>query len=147
MAAVSGHAVSGHEERGCVPGNRCGAQCRRLLEVNREAKTIQENWKLRIGSSEGFALWGWERIYGEQGSMGIADQYDKTTTLQEIRRRSDADNGGAQDDARKMQNEVFVKIILGESIDTFDRFVEDWKKLGGDQITQEVNEWYEQAKR
>lgn len=46
-----------------------------------------------------------------------------------------------------MQNEVFVKIILGESIDTFDQFVEDWKKLGGDQITQEVNEWYEQAKR
>jgi len=27
-------------------------------------------------------------------------------------------------------------------IDDFDSFVTNWKKLGGDQITQEVNEWY-----
>lgn len=115
-----------------------------------EAKTIQEKLEAyESGSSEGFALWGWERIYGEQGSMGIADQYDKNDQfLQEkfvgaptptmVERKTTLE---------KMQNEVFVKIILGESIDTFDRFVDDWKKLGGDQITQEVNEWYEQAKR
>lgn len=43
----------------------------------------------------------------------------------------------------KLQNETFTKIIMGAaSIDEFDKFVEQWKKLGGDQITAEVNEWY-----
>lgn len=42
----------------------------------------------------------------------------------------------------KMSQEVFTKIIMGEeSIDAFDKFVTDWKSLGGDQITTEVNEW------
>ncbi|MNR63926.1 hypothetical protein D3C85_1863950 [compost metagenome] len=46
----------------------------------------------------------------------------------------------------KLQNEVFVKIILGDSIETFDKFVDDWKKLGGEQITTEVNDWYKASK-
>jgi len=115
-----------------------------------EAKTIQEKIDLyNSGSKEGFAVWGWERIYGPEGSMGITDQYDKngqflidkfvgapTPTM--VERKSTLE---------KMQNEVFVKIILGQSIDTFDKFVEDWKKLGGDQMTQEVNEWYASTKQ
>lgn len=114
-----------------------------------EAKTIQEKLEsFASGTKEGFALWGWERIYGEQGSMGIADQYEKNNqflmekfvgapTPTMVERKATLD---------KLQTEVFVKIILGESIDTFDQFVENWKKLGGDQITQEVNEWYEASK-
>ncbi|MED4954089.1 extracellular solute-binding protein [Paenibacillus macerans] len=114
-----------------------------------EAKTIQEKLEAYAsGSSEGFALWGWERIYGEAGSMGIADQYDKNNqflrekfvgapTPTMVERKATLE---------KLQNEVFVKIILGDPIDKFDQFVADWKKLGGDQITQEVNEWYETTK-
>ncbi|MGG6310646.1 extracellular solute-binding protein [Paenibacillus macerans] len=114
-----------------------------------EAKTIQEKLEAYAsGSSDGFALWGWERIYGEEGSMGIADQYDKNNqflrekfvgapTPTMVERKATLE---------KLQNEVFVKIILGEPIDTFDQFVADWKKLGGDQITQEVNEWHETTK-
>lgn len=42
-----------------------------------------------------------------------------------------------------MQNEQFVKIIMnGASVDEFDNYVANWKKLGGEQITREVNEWY-----
>lgn len=114
-----------------------------------EAKTIQEKLEsYASGSEEGFALWGWERIYGEQGSMGIADQYDQNNqflmekfvgapTPTMVERKSTLD---------KMQTEVFTKIILGASLDEFDKFVDDWKKLGGDQITQEVNEWYAATK-
>ncbi len=114
-----------------------------------EAKTIQEKLEAYAsGSSDGFALWGWERIYGEEGSMGIADQYDKNNqflrekfvgapTPTMVERKATLE---------KLQNEVFVKIILGDPIDKFDQFVADWKKLGGDQITQEVNEWYETTK-
>lgn len=39
--------------------------------------------------------------------------------------------------------ETFNKIIYGKiPVDDFDKFVENWKKNGGDQITKEVNEWY-----
>ncbi|WP_256758517.1 extracellular solute-binding protein [Cohnella sp. WQ 127256] len=42
-----------------------------------------------------------------------------------------------------MQNETFVKIIMNAApISDFDNYVANWKKLGGDKITQEVNEWY-----
>lgn len=41
---------------------------------------------------------------------------------------------------KQMQDETFTKIIMGAaSIDEFDSFVDKWKKLGGDNITQEVN--------
>lgn len=47
----------------------------------------------------------------------------------------------------KIETEIFTKIIYGAvSIDQFDKFVEDWYKLGGEQITQEVNAWYASQK-
>jgi len=48
-----------------------------------------------------------------------------------------------QSTLEKLQLESFTKIVMGAaSIDSFDQFVSDWKKLGGDTITQEVNDWY-----
>lgn len=40
----------------------------------------------------------------------------------------------------KLQTETFVKIVMGEKpIDEFDKFVETWHKMGGQEITDEVN--------
>jgi putative aldouronate transport system substrate-binding protein len=40
----------------------------------------------------------------------------------------------------KMQNELMVKIIMGqEPVDAFDKFVSDWLALGGQAITDEIN--------
>ncbi|SDX88599.1 extracellular solute-binding protein [Paenibacillus sp. CF384] len=40
---------------------------------------------------------------------------------------------------KKMEDEMVMKIILGQaSIDSFDKFVSDWKSQGGDEITAEV---------
>ncbi|GIP00346.1 putative ABC transporter peptide-binding protein YtcQ [Paenibacillus lautus] len=44
----------------------------------------------------------------------------------------------------KLMQETFTKIVMGASLDEFDKFVQSWKSLGGDQITQEVNDWYGQ---
>ncbi|WP_282936265.1 extracellular solute-binding protein [Paenibacillus sp. RC67] len=39
--------------------------------------------------------------------------------------------------------ETAAKIITGqEPIDSFDKFIEDWKKRGGDQIIKEATDWY-----
>ena len=41
----------------------------------------------------------------------------------------------------KLEDETFLQIILGEKpIDEFDKFVEQWKSLGGDEITAELQE-------
>ncbi len=48
---------------------------------------------------------------------------------------------------RTKEQELFTKIIMGTvSIDEFDKFIDEWHKLGGDKITQEVNEWYKNTK-
>ncbi|WP_225228998.1 extracellular solute-binding protein [Paenibacillus gallinarum] len=44
----------------------------------------------------------------------------------------------------KMEKDTFSQIIYGKtSIDAFDSFVEKWKSSGGDEMTKEVNEWYQ----
>lgn len=89
--------------------------------------------------------WGWDKIYGLDGVFNVLNGY--------------IDNGEILNEAfvgaptqtmverwstlQTMEKEVFVKIIMGEStIDAFDKFVSDWNALGGEQITQEVNDWY-----
>lgn len=48
----------------------------------------------------------------------------------------------------KIENQAFNEIIYGKNpVDAFDTFVQTWKSGGGDQITQEVNEWYESVKK
>ncbi|WP_172196638.1 extracellular solute-binding protein [Saccharibacillus qingshengii] len=48
----------------------------------------------------------------------------------------------------KMENQTFNEIIYGKKpADAFDEFVSTWKAGGGDQITQEVNAWYDEVKQ
>ncbi|PYI53771.1 extracellular solute-binding protein [Paenibacillus flagellatus] len=42
----------------------------------------------------------------------------------------------------KLEQETFTKIVLGAPIDEFDKFVDAWKRQGGDEVTKEVNDWY-----
>lgn len=42
---------------------------------------------------------------------------------------------------QSMEAEMIIKVIMGEPIDRFDQFVNDWYKLGGTQIVDEVNQW------
>lgn len=46
-----------------------------------------------------------------------------------------------------MEKQVYTNIIYGnEPIEAFDKFVDDWMAQGGEQITKEVNEWYQTVK-
>ena len=42
------------------------------------------------------------------------------------------------------QAQVFTEIIQGADVAQFDQFVTDWYKLGGKQITDDVNLWNSQ---
>lgn len=43
-----------------------------------------------------------------------------------------------------MEDEVIMKIIMGDPLDNFDAFVKEWHRLGGEEITKEVNDWWKQ---
>ncbi|MBO2942402.1 extracellular solute-binding protein [Paenibacillus sp. F411] len=45
----------------------------------------------------------------------------------------------------KLEKDIYAKIIFGKNdSSSFDTFVEEWKKSGGDEVTAEVNAWYDQ---
>ncbi|MCR2807582.1 extracellular solute-binding protein [Paenibacillus soyae] len=55
--------------------------------------------------------------------------------------------GKHQADLTKLETEYFTEIIVGKQpIEAFDEFVAEWKKKGGDTITEEVNAWYAENK-
>lgn len=110
-----------------------------------EAKAIQNNIaNFLSGTDKQLSGWGWERTYGPSGAFAILDQYEKnnqllyesfvggpTSTM--IEKKSVLDN---------LLNDTYMSIILGHPIEDFDRFVDEWRRVGGDRITAEVNQWY-----
>lgn len=128
------------------------AEARRLgttSQLQGESGFIQD----RIGryldrKEDGESGWGWEKIYGTSGAMSILDHYEKNNQLlfdafagapteTMIEKQTILDN---------LQHDCFVNIILGEPVEQFDRFVEEWYRLGGADITAEVNQWHEDKK-
>lgn len=48
---------------------------------------------------------------------------------------------------KKLENEIFTKIIMNVApISEFDKYVEQWKSIGGNDLTKEINEWYAKNK-
>lgn len=45
-----------------------------------------------------------------------------------------------------MEEVMITKVIMGDSIELFDEFVEDWYQLGGTQIVEDVNLWAQNEK-
>jgi putative aldouronate transport system substrate-binding protein len=110
--------------------------------LNTEEQGYYDRIKLHQAGDRNY--YGDERIFGTPSSFDIIQKYvdsgnylydafygSMTPTMVEKKASLDA-----------MEEEIFTRIIVGESVDLFDKFVQDWKNLGGDQITKEVNEWY-----
>jgi putative aldouronate transport system substrate-binding protein len=116
-----------------------------------EAKSIYDKLESYYsGSTEGFALWGWERIYGPSPSSysQINDmQNDGRILINKFVGAPTATMTERFSTLESMRDEVFTKIIMGERpVSDFDKWVADFNNLGGSQITQEVNEWYASVK-
>ncbi|MCZ8512148.1 extracellular solute-binding protein [Paenibacillus filicis] len=79
------------------------------------------------------------------GSLEIMSMYDKQNRYlpNEFYTAPTATMADKQSTLDAKEQEVFTKIITNQSpIDDFDKFVADWKNLGGDAITKEANDWY-----
>ncbi|MFM9328195.1 extracellular solute-binding protein [Paenibacillus mesotrionivorans] len=95
-------------------------------------------------------MWSVNKLYGEGGAFSINQYYYDNKlysrslfygapTASIIEKKASLDT---------LQSTVFTKIIMGDDApDEFEKFVSDWKKLGGEQIIKEVNEWYKNTKK
>ena len=85
--------------------------------------------------------WGASKIFGQNATFDVINYYlDNDLYLYDayhnIPTPTMVEKGSTLE---KMENEVFTSIILGGDISEFDKFVEDWKALGGNDMTDEIN--------
>jgi putative aldouronate transport system substrate-binding protein len=108
-----------------------------------EAKAIQKNIDNYLTRNDPSG-WGWMRTYGPTGAFAILDQYEKNNQLLYERFVGVPTESiiEKQSILESLKNKVFINIILGHSINEFDQFVKDWHRLGGKEMTDEVNQWY-----
>lgn len=93
-------------------------------------------------------LWGWNRVFGKDGSQEILISYQDSDNVETVYDQFVGAPGEAMtakmSTLNDMLDQTFIKIISGqESLDDFDSVIEEWKNAGGDEVTAEVNEWYE----
>jgi len=88
--------------------------------------------------------WGYSLVFGPGGSQELLADYNRNNGFKPNEFLSAPTEVMSQKLAslNKLELEAFTKIIMGSApIDSFDEFVANWKKLGGDVITQEVAAW------
>ncbi|MBB6730804.1 extracellular solute-binding protein [Cohnella sp. CBP 2801] len=88
--------------------------------------------------------WAWYAIFGDQSTQQVIDQYLNNNMYIFNGYYGPGTETMKEKNAilAKMESEMMTNIIMGTSpVDDFDKFVAQWKQLGGDRITQEVNEW------
>ncbi len=102
------------------------------------------NYEMIVKFREGDnSAWAYEKIFVGGGTLEVADRYRQQSMPMHSKFFGAPTKTMASKNSTlaKMELEVFTKIIMGDSIDKFDKFVEDWKRLGGDEMIKEVNEW------
>ncbi|MFB5677672.1 extracellular solute-binding protein [Paenibacillus terreus] len=82
----------------------------------------------------------WSRIYSLLvGAAPLQQDYNKVYSVIYSQTRTMESRWS---NLKKMEDETFLKIIMGAApIDDFDKFVDDWKRQGGDRITEEVKDY------
>lgn len=81
---------------------------------------------------------GYYRIDAMEDGFGYPDYFQGAPTKSMVE---------YQERLKSSEIDAFIKIIYGDkSVDTFEDFVKNWKSSGGDDITEEVNAWYDSVK-
>lgn len=110
-----------------------------------EAKAIQKNIDAYLTKDDPTG-WGWQRTYGPKGAFSILRQYDQNNQLLYESFVGAPTEAIIEKQAilDELKHKTFMNIILGRPIAEFDRFVEEWYRLGGTEMTAEVNQWFEE---
>lgn len=81
---------------------------------------------------------------GPEGAYSILSRYvDEDRILLDKKAGATPENyAKVSETLSTTQVDSFTKIIMGESVDDFDSFVENWLKLGGEAATKEMNDTF-----
>ncbi|MDR6885217.1 extracellular solute-binding protein [Bacillus sp. 3255] len=114
-------------------------------ELNSEMKELY-NKAVRDKANPKADLKDWSGYYGytvpadllKQNQNKVFSEYSATTKTMERKWAN----------LQKLEKETFFKIVMGEQpLDTFEKFVADWKAQGGDEITKEVADEIAKSKK
>lgn len=110
-------------------------------KLNVEQKTNYDTITAYLNGDN--SKWQMAGVFGTPSSFDVIDQYVKNNgyVYNEFYGAPTATMADKKATLDKLESETFTKIIMGDSIDEFDKFVQQWKSLGGDAITKEVNDW------
>jgi len=114
--------------------------------LNAEELGYYNNIKAYRGGD--LAGWGTEMMYGPESSLAVINQYAAGGKVKNDGYFGPPTDAMTQKGAvlAQTQLQTFTDIIMGGDINQFDKYAADWKTLGGDTITQEVNAWYAERK-
>ncbi|MCL2361088.1 MAG: extracellular solute-binding protein [Defluviitaleaceae bacterium] len=104
------------------------------------------NWLMYYRGEQGTGSFGFYKWVGPGGAMSIVNHYVENSLI-----LSNAFTGALTPAMANygsflntMKLEAFTRIIMGiDDLDAFDEFAEHWWNLGGEQMTAEVNEWFD----
>ncbi len=107
---------------------------------------LDENWRYQIilayfdqGIKE---AWVEVATNGEGGAVSILEWIaDGNGIMNQFYGAPTPVMGEKMATLRTLEDEMVTKVIMGDPIERFDQFVADWRRLGGDEITSEVNAW------
>ncbi|BBH24548.1 hypothetical protein Back11_58930 [Paenibacillus baekrokdamisoli] len=136
------------------------------VNINAHLKVVEELKNKGDGSKLGFpasvhfgritnfragddSMWFSERTFGPEGAFAVIATYfnNKTYQFNAFTGAPTATMVEKNSTLEKMQIEMMTKIIMGEApVSEFDKFVSEWKSIGGDAIANEVNDYYNKNK-
>lgn len=105
-------------------------------------------WEYSYAGQNGdIATWGWNRVFGKNGGQQLLLSYQNGENVELVYDKFLGAPGEVMTTKKTtlddMLTQTFIKIIAGqESLDAFDTIVAEWNAAGGQDMTDEVNEWY-----
>lgn len=117
-------------------------------KLNAEEKNYYDMSMLSLGGDHTNNNWHQLKMFGPKGSLTVMKNYwDNGNVMpNQFYGASTQTMTEKLSTLQKQQLTDFTAIILGESVDAFDTFVQTWGNLGGTQMTEEVNAWYAEQK-
>lgn len=89
-------------------------------------------------------MMGYNLVFGPNSTYSVVDKYKTNNQIIiDAYQSLPTDTMDSKDSTLTTSlNATIMKVIMGDSIDTFDKAISDWKNMGGTDITKEVNDWY-----
>ena len=123
-----------------------------VYEKKADLASLPECYKLYYDQIKAFTekndrlQWSAAAGYGLNGSVSVADYYiqNKSHVLNEFTGVPTKGIQQKQPQIDKLWKQLQPTIIMGAPISEFDKFISQYKSIGGEQITKEVNDWYAQ---